>query len=47
MDMRLVELKGLTVLLYPLALYPFVGTLISAGLKGLGIATYLHKPVGL
>jgi len=32
------------VLLYPLALYPFVGTLISAALKGLGTATYLHKP---
>jgi len=32
------------VLLYPLSLYPFVGMLISAGLKALGTATYLHKP---
>jgi hypothetical protein len=35
----------ITVLLYPLSLYPFVGMLISAGLKALGTATYLHKPV--
>jgi len=32
------------VLLFPLSLYPFVGTFIAAWFKALGTAQYLHKP---
>ncbi|KAI9566343.1 hypothetical protein HD554DRAFT_2025659 [Boletus coccyginus] len=32
------------VLLFPLSLYPFVGTLVAAGLKAMGTARHLHKP---
>lgn len=32
------------VLLAPLDLYPFVGTLISSWLKAIGTALYLHRP---
>jgi hypothetical protein len=33
------------VLLLPFALYPFVGIIVSAWLRALGTARYLHKPV--
>lgn len=35
----------LSVVLLPLSLYPFVGTLVAAGLKAIGTARHLHKPV--
>lgn len=35
----------LSVVLFPLSLYPFVGTLVAAGLKAMGTARHLHKPV--
>ena len=34
-----------SVLLLPLSLYPFVGTFVAAGIKALGTAQHLHKPV--
>lgn len=35
----------ISVLLLPLSLYPFIGTILAAGLKAMGTAQHLHKPV--
>lgn len=35
----------ISVLLLPLSLYPFIGTVLAAGLKAMGTAQQLHKPV--
>ncbi|KAG9311727.1 hypothetical protein JVU11DRAFT_7967 [Chiua virens] len=32
------------VLLFPISLYPFVGTVLAAGIKAMGTASQLHKP---